>query len=152
MLSMIPGIKLQGPMVVTPLVNIVLLARDLLEPRFQRRPGDRRVGGPVDGPVRGGGDRSRGPNFWDRRRFYGSHGTWSDLFRRPDASSAAPTPTSGLLCLAMIFPTYFLASNLLARSTLVSDRRAADPGRARDVLVFLQIPLAAAVLNRVDLA
>ena len=31
MLSMIPGLKLQGPLVVTPLVNIVLLARDLLQ-------------------------------------------------------------------------------------------------------------------------
>ncbi|HEV3299601.1 MAG TPA: ABC transporter permease subunit, partial [Planctomycetaceae bacterium] len=31
MLSMIPGLKLQGPLAVTPLVNIVLLARDLLQ-------------------------------------------------------------------------------------------------------------------------
>ena len=65
MLSMIPGLKLQGPLVVTPLLNIVLLARDLFSTR--RRTGDRLLGRHLDGPVRGGGDRRRGPHLRDRR-------------------------------------------------------------------------------------
>ncbi|HXY33940.1 MAG TPA: type II CAAX endopeptidase family protein, partial [Planctomycetaceae bacterium] len=83
---------------------------------------------------------------------YGSHGTWSDLFRRPRRASAAPTPTSGLLGLAIIFPTYFLASNLLSRSTLVSLDGRLLLAALVTILVFLQIPLALAVLNRVDLS
>ena len=82
---------------------------------------------------------------------YGSHGTWSDLFHRPYRSSAAPTPTSALLCLAIMFPAYFLASNLLARSGLVSIEGRLLLAALVTILVFLQIPLAAAVLNRVDL-
>jgi sodium transport system permease protein len=83
---------------------------------------------------------------------YGSHGTWSDLFRRPRRVSAAPTATSGLLGLAIIFPTYFLASNLLSRSTLVALDGRLLLAALVTILVFLQIPLALAVLNRVDLS
>ena len=118
MLSMIPGLKLQGPLVVTPLVNIVLLARDLLQHNVE----------PVTAlwvvistglfALAAIGVAAR--IFGTDAILYGSHGTWSDLFRRPRRVSAAPTATSGLLGLAIIFPTYFLASNLLSRSTLVS--------------------------------
>ena len=67
MLSMIPGLKLQGPLVVTPLVNIVLLgARPVAA---QRRPGDCPLGRHLDGPLRVGGDRRRGSNFRDRCHF-----------------------------------------------------------------------------------
>ena len=82
---------------------------------------------------------------------YGSHGTWSDLFHRPARPSAVPTPTSALLCLAIMFPAYFLASNLLARSGVVSIEGRLILAALVTVLVFLQIPLAVAVLNRVEL-
>ena len=51
----------------------------------------------------------------------------------------------------MMFPAYFLASNLLARSSLVSIDGRLILAALVTILVFLQIPLAAAVLNRVDL-
>ena len=67
MLSMIPGLKLQGPLVVTPLVNIVLLAARPVA--AQRRPGDCSVGCHLDGPLRVGGNRRSRPNFRDRCHF-----------------------------------------------------------------------------------
>ena len=150
MLSMIPGLKLQGPLAVTPLVNIVLLARDLLQHTVD----------PVTAlwvvistglfALAAIGVAAR--IFGTDAILYGSHGTWSDLFRRPRRASAAPTATSGLLGLAIIFPTYFLASNLLSRSTLVGLDGRLWLAALVEVLVFLQIPLALAVLNRVDLS
>jgi ABC-2 type transport system permease protein/sodium transport system permease protein len=150
MLSMIPGLKLQGPLAVTPLVNIVLLARDLLQHNVE----------PVTAlwvvistglfALAAIGVAAR--IFGTDAILYGSHGTWSDLFRRPRRVSAAPTATSGLLGLAIIFPTYFLASNLLSRSTLVSLDGRLLLAALVTILVFLQIPLALAVLNRVDLS
>jgi sodium transport system permease protein len=150
MLSMIPGLKLQGALVVTPLVNIVLLARDLLQHNVE----------PVTAlwvvistglfALAAIGVAAR--IFGTDAILYGSHGTWSDLFRRPRRVSAAPTATSGLLGLAIIFPTYFLASNLLSRSTLVALDGRLLLAALVTILVFLQIPLALAVLNRVDLS
>jgi ABC-2 type transport system permease protein/sodium transport system permease protein len=152
MLSMIPGIKLQGPIVVAPLLNIVLLARDLLEPGSSVDPATAVwvVLSTALFAVAAIGVAAR--IFGTDAVLYGSHGTWSDLLHRPYRSSPAPTPTSALLCLAVMFPAYFLASNLLARSSLVSIDGRLILAALVTVLIFLQIPLAAAVLNRVDLA
>jgi sodium transport system permease protein len=150
MLSMIPGLKLQGPLAVTPLVNIVLLARDLLQHTVDPVTALWVVISTALFALAAIGVAAR--VFGTDAILYGSHGTWSDLFRRPRRASAAPTPTSGLLCLAIIFPTYFLASNLLGRSTLVSLDGRLLLAALVTVLVFLQIPLALAVLNRVNLS
>ena len=151
MFSMIPGIKLQGPLVVTPLLNIVLLARDLLEPGASVQPATAFwvVVSTALFAVAAIGVAAR--IFGTDAILYGSHGTWSDLFHRPRRPSAVPTPTSALLCLAIMFPAYFLASNLLARSGVVSIEGRLILAALVTVLVFLQIPLAVAVLNRVEL-
>jgi sodium transport system permease protein len=151
MLSMIPGLKLQGPLVVTPLLNIVLLARDLLEPSAFVEPATVFwvVISTALFAVAAIGVAAR--IFGTDAILYGSQGAWSDLIHRPYRSSSAPTPTSALLCLAIMFPAYFLASNLLARSSLVSIEGRLILAALVTILVFLQIPLATAVLNRVDL-
>jgi len=152
MLSMIPGLKLQGPLVVTPLLNIVLLARDLLEPGTSVEPATAFWVVISTGLFAMAAIGVAARIFGTDAILYGSHGTWSDLFHRPYRSSDAPTPTSALLCLAIMFPAYFLASNLLARSGMVSIEGRLILAALVTVLVFLQIPLATAVLNRVDLA
>ncbi len=150
MLSMIPGLKLQGPLAVTPLVNIVLLARDLLQHNVEPATALWVVISTGLFALAAIGIAAR--IFGTDAILYGSHGTWSDLLRRPRRVSSAPTATSGLLCLAIIFPTFFLASNLLSRSTLVGLDGRLLLAALVTILVFLQIPLALAVLNRVDLA
>lgn len=149
MLSMIPGLKLQGPLAVTPLLNIVLLARDLLSHSVEPATAVWVVVSTALFAVAAIGVAAR--IFGTDAILYGGYGTWSDLIRRPYRSSVAPTPTSALLCLAIMFPAYFLASNLLARSGLVSIQGRLILAALVTVLVFLQIPLATAVLNRVEL-
>jgi len=149
MLSMIPDLKLEGPLVVTPLVNIVLLARDLLRHAVEPATAIWVVMSTALFAVAAIGVAAR--IFGTDAILYGSHGTWSDLFRRPLRRSSAPTPTSALLSLAILFPAYFLTSNLVARSDIVSLENRLLLGAFVTILVFAQIPLAVAVLNRVDL-
>jgi ABC-2 type transport system permease protein/sodium transport system permease protein len=151
MLSMIPGLKLQGPLAVTPLLNIVLLARDLLEPGSSVEPATAFWVVTSTGLFAMAAIGVAARIFGTDAILYGSHGTWSDLFHRPYRSSDAPTPTSALLCLAVMFPAYFLASNLLARSGMISIEGRLILAALVTIFVFLQIPLATAVLNRVDL-
>ena len=120
--------------------------------RPRRRPGHRVLGRHLDGPVRGGGDRRRGPHLRDRR----------DPLRQPrnvvrsvspPVPRRPPRPRRRAPCCA--WPSC---------SPPTSWRRTCWPARRWSrstaacllaalvtILVFLQIPLATAVLNRVDL-
>jgi ABC-2 type transport system permease protein/sodium transport system permease protein len=82
---------------------------------------------------------------------YGSRGSWGDLFRRPAQPQAAPTLPGAMFCLALLFPAYFLLSNLLARwgNTNIANRLAMM-GIAT-ALLFAGIPLLAALWRRARL-
>jgi ABC-2 type transport system permease protein/sodium transport system permease protein len=77
-------------------------------------------------------------------------GSWSDLWRRPAQAQARATPTSGLFCLALLFPAYFVAtgggaqlmqdSTLQARFVFMS---------LTSIILFAGFPLAAAYLGRI---
>jgi ABC-2 type transport system permease protein/sodium transport system permease protein len=149
MLSLIPDLKLQGPLAVTPLVNIVLLARDLLRNTVEPATAFWVVISTALFALAAIGVAAR--IFGTDAILYGGQGTWSDLLRRPRRISTAPTTTSALLCLALMFPAYFLASNLLAHVGPASIENRLLLAALVTVLVFGQIPLATAVLNRVDL-
>jgi ABC-2 type transport system permease protein/sodium transport system permease protein len=150
MLSMIPGLKLKGPLAVTPLVNIVLLARDLFAHNVELTTAVWVILSTGLFALAAIGVAAR--IFGTDAILYGGYGTWADLFRRPTRISSAPTPTSALLCLAVMFPAYFLASNVLAHSGILSLQSRLFLAALITILVFGQIPLAIGVLNRVDLA
>jgi sodium transport system permease protein len=149
MLSMIPDLKLEGPLAVTPLVNIVLLARDLLQHTADPVTALWVVISTAFFAVAAISVAAQ--IFGTDAILYGGHGTWSDLFRRSSRAAQAPTVTSALLCLALMFPAYFLASSLLAQAATVSLRTRLLMAALVTILVFFQIPLAAALINRVDI-
>ncbi len=150
MLSMIPGLKLSGPLAVTPLVNIVLLSRDMLNHSADPTTAFWVVISTGLFAAAAIGTAAR--IFGADAILYGAHGTWSDLFRRPTRVSESPSTGSAFICLAILFPAYFLASNLLAQATTLTLEWRLLLAALVTILVFGQIPLAVAVLNRVDLA
>ncbi|MCH8829486.1 MAG: ABC transporter permease [Planctomycetes bacterium] len=87
MMSMIPDLTLDGPLMVVPLANIVLLARDLFE--------DTVLPGPAVIVVLSTAAYAVAALTLAARIFgtdailYGSHGSWSDLFRRPEEPPVA---------------------------------------------------------------
>jgi membrane protease YdiL (CAAX protease family) len=46
---------------------------------------------------------------------YNEQSAWSDLFRRPQEESLVPSVTGALLCLALMFPVWFICRGVLAQ-------------------------------------
>ena len=113
MLSLMPGISLAGPLAIAPLINIVLLARDVLS-------------GSVD-PVGAAAALLSTIGYAAAAlavaaRSFGTDAvTGSDqqsvgsLVRRPTRASAVPSPQTAAMMLALLVPIYFVTSNGLMR-------------------------------------
>jgi ABC-2 type transport system permease protein/sodium transport system permease protein len=148
MLSLMPDVKLTGIFLVVPLANIVLLGRDLLE--FKAT-------GPATLIVAAStllyaaaaiGLAAR--IFGSESVLYSSQSGWSDLLRRPRETRSAPSVSAAVVCLALMFPAYFLFFGLLGRA---GDDVAAQLilGVVMTAIVFGGIPLAACRLRRVPI-
>ncbi len=113
MLGLMPGIELSGLWLVTPLANIVLLGRDLFALK---------VGGAATLVVvvstllyAAAAIAVAARIFGAESVLYSSQSGWADLFRRPRQPQTSPTITAAFLCLAVMFPAYFVFLNLLGR-------------------------------------
>ena len=114
MLALMPGIKLSGPLAIAPLVNIVILARDLLS-------------GSVDPSAALAAVVSTtayaAAALAIAAKLFGSDAVTrtseqsiGSLFRRPKHSSEVPSPQSAAMMLALLVPIYFVVSNVLIRT------------------------------------
>jgi sodium transport system permease protein len=144
-----PTLQASGLLAVTPLVNIVILARDVLE-------------GSVDPTLATAAVFSTilyiaAAIAWAARIFgtdavlYGSQATWADLVRRPVDSQPAASLPAALFCLALMFPCYFVLSARLARSPNVSMDQRLVLGGLITALVFGAIPWSVVAFARVRL-
>ncbi len=145
-LAMMPGLSLRPELAVLPLLNIVLLARDLFE-------------GTADPLLAGlvvvttllyalAALALAARVFGAESVLYSEQSGWADLLRRPDEPSAAPGLTSGLWCLALAVPIHFLAQSLFAQlGPPVAVQMLLVAGLS--VLLFAGLPAAAAYLGRV---
>ena len=111
--SLVPELRLTLPLAMTPLLGIVLLARDLLT-------------GDVDGLMVAA---CVGSTFvyaaialmLAARAFgadavsYGSEGTWSEFLRRPESAQPVVPVKAALGCLAALVPMFLLLAPLLGR-------------------------------------
>lgn len=147
-IALLPGIEFNAYLAVTPLLNIVLLARDLCE----QRPAHAVLVVAVvvsTGLFAAAALSVAARIFGADAILYGSRGSWSELFRRPAEPVDRPTAGSALFCLAALFPAFFLLSHLLARVSGIEERLAASAGMT--ILLFAGIPIAAALLRKVRL-
>jgi len=112
LLSLTPGVKLSPLLAAAPLINIVLLARDVME-------------GGADLPLAGMTILSTifyalaaigvaAKVFGSDAVLYGAPGGWRELLDRPRQSKPAATVGGALLCLAVIFPLQFVSANVLS--------------------------------------
>ncbi len=150
MLSLMPGIKLHGFLIIAPLINIVLLARDVLM-------GEANVVAAV-AVILSTSLYALAALALAARLFgaeavlFTDQGTWSDLWRRPARARLRPTPSAALFCLALLFPAYFVAtgggSQLLEDSSLEAKFAF---GGIMSVVLFAGFPLLAAYRGRIRL-
>ncbi len=151
MLSLMPGASLSGPLAIVPLINIVLLARDLLS-------------GSVD-PVGAlaaivSTIAYAAAALTIAARLFGSDAVTrtseksiGSLLQRPRQESDVPSAQAAAMMLALLVPIYFVVSNGLMRflqqvKETVSVETQLVFNAAALILTFGLVPLLAAFLGR----
>jgi ABC-2 type transport system permease protein/sodium transport system permease protein len=139
MLSLMPGLTLSGLLLVTPLANIVLLGRDLFAFKATVEAAVTVV---LSTAVYAGAAIALAARvFGSESVLYSDQTGWSDLFRRPRTPEPAPTLTAALVCLAIMFPTYFALLNLLGRTEEIGTQLLA--GVIITAIIFGAMPIIA---------
>ena len=105
-LGLMPGLPLDGLLLVTPLANIVLLGRDLLTNQVTPWAAIAVVGSTALYAAAAIGLASR--IFGAESVLYSSSSGWNDLWRRSDRPRRAPSVTAAVVTVAVIFPLFFL--------------------------------------------
>ena len=112
-LCLLPGIEMTGWMSVTPLVNIVILARDIFDGRAHSAWVLAALLSTVLYSAVALSVAAR--IFGTDAVLYGSEGSWGDLFRRPATRQRAASLSQAMFCLAILFPAFLILSGLPGR-------------------------------------
>jgi ABC-2 type transport system permease protein/sodium transport system permease protein len=143
-IGMMPDLHLTGPLMVMPLVNIVLLARDLSEGHASA--GTSAVVVVSTLVYAAAAITAAARVFGAEAVLFSEQSGWSDLFRRPKRPEATATVSGALICMALLFPVYFVASSLTPSFSF--GVRLYFLGLAT-VLMFAGFPLVACMLARI---
>jgi ABC-2 type transport system permease protein/sodium transport system permease protein len=149
-ICLMPSLEFSGTLAVVPLVNIVLLARDLLEGSVVPLYAAVAVISTLFYVLAAIGVAAR--VFGTDAILYGSQATWSDVLRRPKESRAALMPSSAATALAIMFPLYFVLYATLAQSREMSFESKLFVAAGITILIFCAVPWALASYRRVRAA
>lgn len=138
-LSLLPGLKLDGLLAITPLANIVLLSRDLLQSKAD--PISAATAVITTALYALAALAFAAKIFGSDAVLYGSEGSWSELVRRPTETVASPTLAQGATAIAILYPCYFLVSGLVGNFQKASFATQLLASAAGTALVFLLVPL-----------
>jgi ABC-2 type transport system permease protein/sodium transport system permease protein len=147
MVGLIPGLRLEGPLAVAPLINIVLLARDLLDGRANPVAAAVVVLATALYAVAAVAIAAR--TFGAEAVLYAQQGGWGELFRRPQRPRPAATASGALFCLALMFPASVVLTRLILefKDAPVEVLLTAQAGTT--IILFGLFPLAATWFGRV---
>ncbi|MEZ6138878.1 MAG: CPBP family intramembrane glutamic endopeptidase, partial [Pirellulaceae bacterium] len=111
-MSLMPGIKFTATLATVPLVNIVLLAREVLAGSAEWNTALVAILCNTIYALAALVLASR--LFGTDASMHGSKGSWSDLLLRPRETQLRPTADQMALTMAIMFPLYFIASSSLS--------------------------------------
>lgn len=112
-LSLLPGVTLTQTLAVVPLLNIILLSREILAGTYLAVPAIAAVLSTILYAAAAIGVAAR--LFGSDAVLRGSEVSFGAAMRRPDSSRPRPEISEAAMTLALLFPAYFLVSNLLTR-------------------------------------
>ncbi len=147
-LCLLPGIEFNGIFAVTPLVNIVLLARDLFDNRVVPVWALATLLSTVLYAAVALAAAAR--IFGTDAVLYGSDGSWSDLFRRPETPRSTASLGQAMFGLAVLFPTFLVLSGIPARWTSLSVSARLTGNVGITILLFAALPMVLAQVSRVS--
>jgi ABC-type Na+ efflux pump permease subunit/membrane protease YdiL (CAAX protease family) len=113
LMAMTPGLTLEGPLCVTPMVNILLLARDVLQGSVQIVPSLIAIGATFVYTALAVLMAAR--IFGTDAILYGSQSSWSEMFIRPAKPQTSMPLSAMVFCLVMLIPINFVLSGFLNR-------------------------------------
>ncbi len=148
--SLTPGLRMNSLLAVTPLVNIVLLGRDLLEgqlvPVFF-------VGAVVSTVLYALLALALAARvFGSDAILYGSQGSVRDWFRRPETPRDRPTLTQVMFALAVLFPAFVVLGSLPSRFPALPLNSRLGLSAVVTILLFAGWPVLMAWRNHVRFA
>lgn len=111
LVGLMPGIRLSGALLIVPLLNVVLLSRDLLQGQHALLPTVIVITSTLLYALAALAVAAR--IFGTHVVLYESQTAWADLFRRPAEPQSAPRVESAMLCLALLFPVCFILKGAL---------------------------------------
>lgn len=149
MMSLLPGVEQKGLLVVVPLMNIVLLGRDLFE--FNASAGTTIMVVMSTSVYALVAISLAARVFGGESVLYSNQVAWSDWLRRARHVQPTPNLTGGLACLAILFPSYFWLNSLIAQSDGMPMTTRLLTASAATALLFAVWPLFAAWHGRVQL-
>ena len=149
MMALMPGLSLRGPLAVVPLINIVLLSRDVFEGAATLTTSVVVVMTTLLYAVAAVGLAAR--IFGAEAVLSNEVSGWGDVFRRPARPRPSAEPSGALLCLALMFPVYFLLTTGLARIGGLDAAGRLGLTALANVGLFVGFPLVAAWRGRVQL-
>lgn len=152
-LALMPGLRLGGVLAVAPLVNIVLLARDLIQsttdPSVTVHPALAVLVVLTTLLYALAALSLAARVFGAESVLYSEQSGWADLLRRPEAPTAAASVPAALWCLALAVPIQFAARAALASLGAPAPVVALSFAAALSALLFVGLPLLFATLGRV---
>ena len=146
--TLLPNLSLRGPMSLTPLMNVVLLARDLVTDNAEPQTAFIVVVSTLLYAALALSVAAR--LFGAEAVLYADHGGWRDLLRRPTEARDTASLSNALLCLALLFVTQFLLIGAIAQ-TKPPPLAGALLVALLTVVLFIGFPVIAAIRERVRL-
>ncbi len=113
LIALSPGLTLSGPLAVVPMVNILLLARDILEGNAELVPAAVAVFSTLVYAAAAIGLAAT--IFGADSILYGSQGSWQDMVLRPVDAVPCAAPATAMLVLALLLPLNFVAIALMQK-------------------------------------
>lgn len=150
LLALTPGLRLSLPLAVTPLVNMVLLARDAMAQNVEPAPAMIAVAATI--LYAAAAVSVAAAIFGADAVLYGGTGGWSEMLKRPETSSPVASPANALLCLAVLFPAFFLISSSLGQFQEAPMILRMSLGAVATFVLFVWLPLLAVHFGRVRFA
>lgn len=139
-ICLLPGIEFNAWLAVTPLANIVLLARDVFDNRVM----------PIwalatllsTALYAAVALSAAARIFGTDAVLYGSDGSWADLFRRPESGRPQASLAQAMFALALLFPAFLILGGASARMVNLSIETRLALNGLITVLLFAALPLA----------
>ena len=148
--GLMPTISLEGPAAVVPMLNIVLLSRDVMQADVSATAATIAV---VSTLLYGAVAITIAARlFGTDAVLYGSQGSWRDIFTRPKTPTETATVEAAVFCLVFLFPVNFIIITLMVRfGEAWSFEAKLFASSISTIICFGLVPLAVAASRRVRL-